>query len=69
MSESEQVGSFQAGDASQEKDYGYRDQEGYTDEQPGGWGPEDQGNRPGVPLGREDQQPPPEEAEEKSGDR
>ena len=33
-----------------------------------GWGPEDQGNVPGVPLGREDQQPPPEEVEEKAAD-
>jgi hypothetical protein len=39
------------------------------DPQSPGWGPEDQGARPGVPLGRADQQPPPEEVEEKSADR
>ena len=33
-----------------------------------GWGPEDQGARPGVPLGRADQQPPPGEVREKSAD-
>ena len=32
------------------------------------WGPEDQGPRPGVPLGRADQQPPPEEVQEKAED-
>lgn len=30
------------------------------------WGREDEGPRPGVPLGRADQQPPPEEVQEKA---